>query len=340
MPRKAEPSFSLKQIIWDVAATVGTDNFDALYREIDRRLEELRRRGEVFEDTPDKRKARDIIELDIQRLQPEVVVAKLPRHVWHLRNDYEAIIQLASEKTEAKPQRAPIDLAPHIQKAVGEHLDEIRNLIVEWRSSIHTPEIFQVSLDYAGNIPCEDKLLFVGVREHLPFPELWQCYTSWRMRRAEYIDTCKTLRKQIIESWVTGGVVMAPSFERPILRLISGIDKELRYELHVELGRGLAEVEYQLLLAGDHEVVRGHELVRGREYPPNLRKLKHEQCNKETLPAEYDKIAGNFLRSEAANRVKQLLLDTGVLEAEVRRSLEIVLAQHTYANHICKLCPG
>ena len=103
MPRKPEPSFSLKLIIWDIAATAGMDNFAAVYRELDRRLEELRKNDKLFEDTPDQRKVHDIIKLDIQRLTPEVVVAKLPRHVWHLRNDYEDIKQLA-ESTKARQQ--------------------------------------------------------------------------------------------------------------------------------------------------------------------------------------------------------------------------------------------
>jgi len=102
MPRKPEPSFGLKLIIWDIAATTGTENFSAIYREVDQRLEELRREGKLFEDTPDQRKVHDIIELDIQRLTREVVVAKLPPHVWRLRHDYEEIKQLAKGSIEAK----------------------------------------------------------------------------------------------------------------------------------------------------------------------------------------------------------------------------------------------
>lgn len=115
MPRKPEPSFSLKLIIWDIAGTTGTDNWSALYREINHKLEELRDGGELLEDVPEERKVRDIIDLDIQRLTPEVVVAKLPRHVWHLRNDYEAIEQLA-ENLKAQ-QEAPTE-------AVIEHKQE------------------------------------------------------------------------------------------------------------------------------------------------------------------------------------------------------------------------
>jgi len=123
MPRKPEPSFKLKQIIWDMAGTIGTDNWSALYREVNHTLEELQNKGELLENVPEERKVRDIIELDIQRLTREAVMAKLPRHTWHLRNDYEAIEHLAeSLKTKQQtPQeevvkQKPYEETPHKQK--------------------------------------------------------------------------------------------------------------------------------------------------------------------------------------------------------------------------------
>lgn len=122
MPRKPEPSFRLKQIIWDIAASDATDNLSAIYREVDYRLEKLREEDKLFEDVPEERKVRDIIRLDIQRLHPEVVVAKLPKHVWRLRNDYEAIEQLAEglktqqeapTKTVIEQKQEPYEETPH-----------------------------------------------------------------------------------------------------------------------------------------------------------------------------------------------------------------------------------
>ncbi len=99
MPRKAEPSFELKLIIWDVAVTVGTNNLQAIVRQLDYELEKRRKSEEeyFFEDTPDERTIRRIIEKDINALMPEVVISKLPQQVWHLRNDYTDIKQLSEE---------------------------------------------------------------------------------------------------------------------------------------------------------------------------------------------------------------------------------------------------
>jgi len=124
MPRKPEPSFSLKQIIWEIAATSGMENFSAVYRELDYKLRQLHENNElVGEEIPDRRTVRRIIELDIQRLSPEVVIEKLPKYVWRLRNDYEAIERLA-EGVKAKQEAAtgtvieqkPYEETPHKQE--------------------------------------------------------------------------------------------------------------------------------------------------------------------------------------------------------------------------------
>lgn len=97
MSRKPEPSFELKKIIWDVAATVGTGNLQAIIRQLDYELEKRRQEGAFFEDTPEERTVKRIIEKDINDLLPDIVVSKLPKHVWKLRKDYDAIERLARE---------------------------------------------------------------------------------------------------------------------------------------------------------------------------------------------------------------------------------------------------
>jgi hypothetical protein len=120
----------LKQIVWDIAATVGTENFSAIYRELEQKLRQLHKKEELYEDeTPDIRTLHRIIELDIQRLSPEVVVAKLPRHVWHLRHDYEDIKLLAEENIQAE-QKAQKEVIAAIASKIWELLEsELSKLI-------------------------------------------------------------------------------------------------------------------------------------------------------------------------------------------------------------------
>ena len=109
MPRKAEPSFELKTIIWDISAKAGKGNVSAIRRQLDYELEKRRKEGNFSEDIPDNRTISRIINEDINELYPEVVVSKLEPHVWHLRNDYESIKRLA-ERTSQTSQKENLEL--------------------------------------------------------------------------------------------------------------------------------------------------------------------------------------------------------------------------------------
>jgi len=134
MPRKPEPSWELKKVIWDVAATVGTDNLQSILRQLDYELEKRRKEGEFFEDIPEERTIKRIIEKDINKLEPEVVVSKLESHIWHLRNDYEAIKQLA-ERISQTPQEVTyyertsppisIELRYYLKNQLLRHFDDL-----------------------------------------------------------------------------------------------------------------------------------------------------------------------------------------------------------------------
>lgn len=94
----------MKLLIWDTAATVGRNNLAAVCREIDHQVWRANEEDEVaLGSIPNQRIVRRIIDQDIQELSPDVVVKKLPPHTWCLRNDYEAIKQLA-EDTKAQQE--------------------------------------------------------------------------------------------------------------------------------------------------------------------------------------------------------------------------------------------
>ena len=102
MPRKKEPSFKVKTIIWDKAATTGKKP-EVILRELENELRRLCEEENFYEEAPDVRTIKRIIETDINMLSPEVVIAKLPPHVWHLRDDYEDIKSLAIKTSRGSP---------------------------------------------------------------------------------------------------------------------------------------------------------------------------------------------------------------------------------------------
>ena len=67
------------EIIWDIAATRGKDNIPAILRDLDYKLELLRKDEEddFGEDTPSERKIKQIIEEESEKqFDPHVVNAK------------------------------------------------------------------------------------------------------------------------------------------------------------------------------------------------------------------------------------------------------------------------
>jgi len=72
-----------------------------IQRQLDIELEKLRKSNDIdfFENTPDVRTIARIVH-EINDLDPEVALAKLPRHVWILRSDYDALKQIEEISAE------------------------------------------------------------------------------------------------------------------------------------------------------------------------------------------------------------------------------------------------
>lgn len=100
MQRKPEPSFEVKVTIWDIAAKETPHNLSSIQRQLDAKLERMREKAKISEDTPDVRTIKRIIEKDINKLEPEVVISRLPRDIWHLRSDYEILKQFTEKMRE------------------------------------------------------------------------------------------------------------------------------------------------------------------------------------------------------------------------------------------------
>jgi len=254
------------------------------------------------------------------------------------RTDVRLIKQLREEFNASRTVLEPYlrqRLDPAFEKARGQHLDEIHSLIDHWWSEVKTPEIYQVAVDFSGFILSENRGLSEGAKEHLPFPSLWQDYGDWKTQRTKYIGTCKKLRRQIRKSWVIKETEIAPSFEEPILRCISGLDTKLRYDLFIIEGHQVAELKYQQLQVNSFVVVEGWETKTRQFY-----RLTHEECRGETLPATYQRIANSFLGSKIARQAKQSLLRSRDLERKICGSFQQGLLRRVYVNYTCKLCPG
>ena len=123
MPRKKEPSFKVKTIIWDKAVTTGKKP-EVILRELENELRRLYTQEDFYEEAPEVRTIKRIIENDINLLSPEIIIAKLPPHVWHLRDDYEYIKSLAGKTAPRQPLSKEHSTAALI---IASNLEKYRN---------------------------------------------------------------------------------------------------------------------------------------------------------------------------------------------------------------------
>lgn len=141
------------------------------------------------------------------------------------------------------------------------------------------------------------------------------------------------------------------AFTQPILELIAGKTKNLRYRLLYSKSHNLKEVKYQKLQvimdSGVIAVVQGVEHLRQND----IYCLEHEDCKKETLPSEYQKIADIFLKNEilppeyqtirdVAVEATQLINELKPLEKDIRETLHDILKFATYIQPKGKCCPS
>lgn len=126
MPRKPELSFDLKMWIWELATAVGKKP-EVIFNQLDNKLEKLRKEGGFYEDTPDARTIKRVIEKDINELSVEFVMAKLPPYMWSLRQDYCELKRLVSKQKPAE-----------------------RLLPAEWREQLNCPPPELVLIDSLG----------------------------------------------------------------------------------------------------------------------------------------------------------------------------------------------
>ena len=170
MPRKKEPSFKVKTIIWDKAVTTGKKP-EVILRELENELRRLYQEESFYEEAPEVRTIKRIIEKDINQLDPEVVIAKLPPHVWHLRDDYEAIKKIAEPTT--RKSTLPEDQAT-TALIIASNLDKIRNAPAESQGDLLGRRIHRVGKKIYGGWWINEDLAKLGDVDRKLAPKLFK----------------------------------------------------------------------------------------------------------------------------------------------------------------------
>ncbi len=216
---------------------------------------------------------------------------------------------------------------PALQKAQEEHLGEISRLINEWKAAIKPPRIdevylHEVSAPWAES--CERNPLFKGMKEHLPFENLWQDYSRWKEAETQYRDACNELRDEIRQSWTLQGHI-TDSFEQPIMRRLES----------KRLGQSTEKSEFSV-----------------REYNAKPGSTFKEFCADkfilvEEIPIEadtseygkkYQEIHDETLKNKFAH-LEKLYDNTTSVQSGIQLALQEIMLRRDYIRYTCTLCP-
>lgn len=137
-------------------------------------------------------------------------------------------LKLAEQEEEAKAMRLEI-----VKDALAGHLEEVSNLIGEWKDSLYTPRVDGIH-DEMSPIPTqyiEAMPLFPSLKKHLPFPILWRNYANWKTKVRAYIEGCqrvmgeiketekRSVTEDVIKQWGTESTTKAIGLSQPLKRM-------------------------------------------------------------------------------------------------------------------------
>jgi hypothetical protein len=252
------------------------------------------------------------------------------RFIRQRRKEYEAsrAVLETTLKREADPSLA---------KAREEHLAEVRGLIEEWREKLNLAptveevmycaaeeryrwiELYMAEGAISGPLPqC--------LREHLPFPTLWQSLSELVDDKfPEYVKACHSLARETTEQRQTLGQLQTlVYFERPFLELVS--KKQL----------GETDPEYLAIKweeHGDLLCIKAHD--NGIE-----RWIVLEAQNPLDYVQPYEAMCARLQDSQLYANVLSLSKEIDSLVGHMMESLNEIVIRRDYVIHTCRLCPG
>lgn len=261
------------------------------------------------------------IQLAQDKLSAEQIAAIFSKEVESKKHDYEPTPKTIRKwLSEAREQER---IQPLVDRAIDEHLDEIRSLIEEWKVCLITPQIDRI---YPGtSSPTHDvetHRLFKCLMGHLPDHTFWENHRKYTERITKYLAGCKRLREKIkeeVESWPNVQRVTSHAAQ-PILSRLSGrvvSEKPSAYRFDSTV---TSSSTLETLVVDNSNVLEARNVLGYKE--------------------SYKKLNTHILGSKRAVSLITLFNDLKCLEPKIKEYLEEVLLSRDYVMNRCKLCPG
>ncbi len=232
-------------------------------------------------------------------------------------------LRLAEQEEQGRLVKVEI-----IKDALLDHHAEIRVLIEQWKNISRTPRPDEV---YPGTSSPMDAIelnpIFIPLRDHLPFPNLWRYYSLLVKKQDDYIAGCNKLREEVaktVKNW-EGVKDVLENVAQPILRKIAA-------------GESASKIKAYKFIASEHSNYPDKTIINAEGI--SIFTVSNE-INSAHIEKQYQDYSETLLASETGTNLVALFGELkNDLEPKIKDSLQDILLRRDYIMYTCKLCPG
>ncbi len=240
--------------------------------------------------------------------------------------------QLAQAREEQALRLARTEI---IKESLRDHLAELRSLLETWGSSVKAPSppaFDRYPLSAAEQ--AEQNRLFEGLREHLPFPQLWRNYQTLKLKWNEYMTACEGMHRQVVENAKEKWGLSLFEKNKPCPGLTPSFSWEtLDRVIKVAMGDSQAGTpHYEAAPLSPQAPELEYLLCSGRVILYSNQAFRYAEDHRSM-------IAG-WARSERVGDLVKLLGELRDLERRIHDIVEETLLRRDYILYSCRLCPG
>jgi len=267
----------------------------------------------------------------LDRLESGATHADLRRE-FGIRDSRTVEKQLRQAREEQVLSVARTDI---VKESLRDHLNEVKSLIETWSLGLKAPSPPSLGrYPLSSSEEAEHARLFQGVRQHLPFAELWRSYETFKTRWDKYLTVCEALHHEVVrkavEKW---GLTLIEKDERR-----AGLTTFFSWET---LDRSIK------VAMGDHRP--GMPPYDAAPLQPEAPELEYLLCDKRVIlyskqarryVDDHRSMIAEWARSEMVLDLVNVLGELRELERRIHDIIEEALLRQDHILYHCRLCPG
>jgi hypothetical protein len=275
--------------------------------------------------TPEQRKRM------LDRLESGATYAELKRE-FGIRDSRTLERQLKQAREEQALSAARTDI---VKESLRDHLNEVKGLIETWSLGLRAPSPPSLGrYPLSSSEEAEHTRLFQGVRQHLPFKELWKNYETFKAEWDKYLGVCEALHHEVVtkavEKW---GLTLIEKDERR-----AGLTTFFSWET----------LDHSIKVAeGDHRA--GMPRYDAALLQPGVPELEYLMCDNRVIlygkqamryADDHQAMIAEWARSKIVLDLVNTLGELRDLERRMHDLIEEALLRRDHILYQCALCPG